>query len=127
MTGIRIPDGRRTKLNVSAAGVLNAAGGLVLQLPGPGAGERWEVTRLTILVTDSAGVLADDPMPRAYLYDGDAVPTNVLDSTYVGAQNASDFATPHVLEPDEYLTLEWTGGLAGARAAATIAGARVTV
>lgn len=77
----------------------------------------WLISRLTVSATGPS-----DPMPAAYVYEGDENPANLLDATWTGTQDVSDFGTPHQLDEAEYLTVVWTGGTAGETATARLIG-----
>lgn len=78
----------------------------------------WEVTRLTIRVTGT-----NNPMPRCYSFSGSPIDSNLMSTTYVGAQNTDDFSGgTHLMRDGEFLTVRWEGGVPGASATARIMG-----
>lgn len=94
-------------LDDAATGQLDGSGAGLVRLGPRRPGQLWRVTGAAIQCD------ADDPMPRAYLYRGPAVPGNQLANTYTGAQNSTDLPSV-VLRFGEVLTAQWLDGLAGA-------------
>lgn len=119
MTGplIQVGASGAAKLNKSQSAKLNAAGRAEVTIGPVPAGARWLVTRMTVFVTGS-----NNPMPVCFVYEGTEMPSNLVDSTYTGGQDVSDFGTPWPLEEQESLLFVWTGGTAGTTATARILG-----
>jgi hypothetical protein len=105
------------KLDRSGAVVLDAAGGGRVEIGAVPAGQVWAVTRMTVACTGT-----NNPMPVCKVYDGFEAPQNLIDATYTGGQDVSDFPTPHVLQQDQGLLFVWSGGVAGTRATARLVG-----
>jgi hypothetical protein len=108
-------------LTISANVVLDANGNGSVELGPVPASRAWAVTRITVSCTGT-----NLPMPVANVYDGPPNPANLLDATYTGGQDVSDFGTPYILDQQESLTVEWVGGVPGETATARLIGQQVT-
>lgn len=96
---------------------LNAAGVGEVELGPVPPNQIWLISRMTVFVTGTTV-----PMPSCSVYDGPASPGNLVDATWTGAQDVSDFGTPYVLEANESLLFRWEGGTPGAIATARLVG-----
>lgn len=115
---------RQPDLLVSGGGKLNATESVTLDATGAGqlelrvdGGQVWTVQRMTVSCTGPT-----DPMPSCYVYDGPAADAYLIDATWTGTQDVSDFGTPLELLDGEYLTFRWTGGTPGEVATARLVG-----
>lgn len=104
-------------LTRDASVTLNAAGGGFVELGPVPSGQVWLVTRVAVSCTG-----ANNPMPTCQVYDGPAVAPNLIDMTYTGGFDASDFPTPLVLSTAEYLTFVWANGTVNQVATARLVG-----
>jgi hypothetical protein len=106
------------RLDRSGSVVLNAAGAGTVQVGPVPAGQEWELQRMTVFCTGS-----NNPMPVCKVYDGVAGnEANLIDATYTGGQDVSDFGTPYLLQQQESLFFVWSGGVPGAMATARLIG-----
>lgn len=110
------------RLDVSGQVTLDAQGNGELELGPVPPRAQWLVARITVSVTGPT-----DPMPSCTVYDGTAHPSNLLDATWTGAQDVSDFGTPYPLEDGDRLTFRWEGGTPGTVATARLAGRQALV
>lgn len=107
-----------SRLSISGQVTLDASGAGALELAVPAA-TVWSIQRIAISCTGPT-----DPMPACYVYDGPANDANLLDATWTGTQDVSDFGTPLELYAGEFLTFTWTGGTPGTVATARLIGRR---
>lgn len=107
-----------SRLSISGQVTLDAAGRGALELSVP-ASTVWMVQRIAISCTGPT-----DPMPSLYAYDGPENDANLLDATWTGTQDVSDFGTPLELYAGEFLTFVWVGGTAGTVGTARLIGRR---
>lgn len=107
--------------SISAARValdINGNGSVVLG-PVP-AWEVWTIARVVVMTTSTPA----DEIPEAVVYYGSAEGGRRLDSTYTGNSDTADFATPIELAAGYFLTVAWSGGVAGSTAVAELYGQR---
>lgn len=103
----------------SARVALNGSGdGSVTLGPVP-AWERWTLARFVVATTGTG-----DEIPEAVVYQGTAEGGRILDSTYTGNADTSDFSTPIDLPAGHFLTVVWSGGNPGATAVCELYGSR---
>jgi hypothetical protein len=102
-------------LNVSGDAVFNAAGVAELELGPVPPSQVWQITRMTVSATSTL-------QPTCSVYDGAAVPANLMDATRTGNQDVSDFGTPYQLQTAESLLFRWEGGTPGAVATGRLVG-----
>lgn len=104
-------------LDEAASVVLDAtgAGTVVLQ---PDSFRTWTVT--SINVRTSQGVTAT-PVPQATVYLGDASPGQIVAQTWMG-NRATAGGSPLVVQPSQRLIVEWTNGVPGSTATASLYG-----
>lgn len=120
MAGQPIQVGGGGRLDRSGTVILGATGAGDVELGPVPPGQVWLISRMTVAVTGTT-----NPMPTCSVYDGPPNAASLIDATWTGAQDVSDFGTPHELQPNESLLFRWTGGTPGARATARLIG-RVT-
>lgn len=109
---------------ISGGGRLNESGQVTITADGAGelelrvpAGRAWTVQRMTVSCTGPT-----TPMPSCFVYDGPPNDAYLLDATWTGTQDVSDFGTPLELGEGDYLTFRWTGGTPGEVATARLVG-----
>lgn len=116
MPDILITGGGRLGPNAGGQVVLDANGEGTVEVRVPG-GQVWTVQRMTVSCTGPTS-----PMPACYVYDGPPSDAYLLDATWTGTQDVSDFGQPLDLVDGDYLTFHWTGGTAGETATARLVG-----
>ncbi len=104
-------------LNQAASAAFNAAGVAQVELGPVPPGQVWLITRMTVSTTGT-----DNPMPSCSVYDGSVAAQNLIDATYTGSQDVSDFGQPYILQPAETLVFRWEGGTPGLIATARLVG-----
>lgn len=107
------------QLHDSASVTLDANGYGTVRL-GPGRhGVRWTIRRITVQTS------TDTLVPIAKVYRGLPGAAAFVSGTFVGSFDADD-ALNQELDHGEFLTVEWSGGDAGAVATATWTGEEET-
>lgn len=107
------------QLHDSARVTLDAGGAGTVQF-GPGRhGVRWVIRRITVQTS------TDTLVPVAKVYRGMPGASSFLTGTFVGSFDVDDGLTER-LNHGETLTVQWTGGDAGAVATATWSGDEIT-
>lgn len=109
------------RLDSFATVTINSAGVGTVSIPVP-RGERWHVTRYTVLTNQSPTATV---MPIATLYVNQVSDAYAVDSTYTGARDAGDGDI--WLEGGETLLCQWTGGIAATIATLSIVGTKELV
>jgi len=104
-------------LNEAKNVVLDSNGNGTVQIGPAKANERWRVR--TVAVSTSTAV----KVPTASVYTGYLAPGNLIGGTYTGSNDSTDVDVE--LGPGSFLTVQWTGGDAGARATVSIYGDRL--
>lgn len=104
-------------LNASGSATFDAAGNAQVEIGPVGPAQVWLITRMTVSTTGPS-----DPMPACYVYDGAPHPSRLIDATWTGTQDVSDFGQPYVLLAAESLTFRWEGGTPGETATARLVG-----
>lgn len=107
------------KLDRSAKVILSAAGGGSVEIGPVDAGTVWLVTRMTVNCSGT-----NNPMPTCKVYDGPETPGNLIDATYTGGLDASDFPGGLLLSAAQSLLFVWAGGVPGSLAVARLVGAQ---
>lgn len=74
----------------------------------------WHCDRLTVRA--SAGT------PQARVYRGDPSDVTLVDGTYSGALDTSEYGGTLVMQAGEYLTVAWSGGTVGSSVSARLEG-----
>lgn len=117
-------------IQVTGGGPLDVAGHVTLDANGNGDLElgpvppraQWLLSRMTVHVTGPTA-----PMPTCTVYQGSPHPSRLLDATWTGAQDVSDFGAPYPLEDGDRLTFRWEGGTPGETATARLIGRQLLV
>lgn len=104
-------------LNVTASADFDAGGAAQVELGPVPPGQVWLITRMTVSTSGPT-----NPMPSCNVYDGSVAAANLIDATWTGAQDVSDFGQPYILQTAESLIFRWTGGTPGERATARLIG-----
>ena len=104
-------------LSQAGSAEFTAAGVAQVELGPVPPGQVWLITRMTVSTSGS-----DDPMPTCSVYDGSVSAQNLLDATYTGSQDVSDFGQPYILQSAESLVFRWEGGTPGEKATARLVG-----
>lgn len=103
-------------LNTAGQVTLDASGNGRVQLS-PSFNETWFVTNAAIYVSSA------NQIPQCLLYVGaDTIPQNVVDTTFVGNQNASNRAGNYPITQGESIFAVWSGGDPGATATMSLIG-----
>lgn len=87
----------------------------------PSGTEKWLITRYAVHVDQP---LNSTKMPICSLYQDSPDPSNLLDATYTGAQDAGDFTTPLILEKGQPIYVVWTGGISGTSGVLSLTGTK---
>lgn len=107
----------RGQLTRDASVVLDANGNGQASLGPVPAGQVWSVTRITVSCDGT-----NNPMPRCQVYDGPATPGNLIDATYTGGLDSSDYPNALTLQIADELLFVWTGGVPASVATARLVG-----
>lgn len=102
-------------LFLSESGIADANGRAVARISNLVAFEWWKVTRWTVSSTSTAET-------EARVYRNHESPSNFIEGTYSGRQDASD--TNQVIGSGEHLVCVWSGATVGSRCVFTINGER---
>lgn len=113
-------DGRvSARLDTGASATVDAAGRAEVVLGPVPPGVRWMLQRLAVRLSSSSATSS----PEVRVYTGPERADGLLDGTYSGAQDFSDFGGDGLqLDTGDYLTVVWTGADVGVVGTATIAG-----
>lgn len=114
-----------TPISPTAGGNLAQGGSVTLDADGAGELELgpvppnqvWLITRVTVSCTGPT-----NPMPTCSVYDGPPSPGNLVDATWTGTQDVSDFGQPYILGVNESLLFRWERGTPGEVATARLVG-----
>ncbi len=104
-----------SQLNEFGQVVLNASGNGTATV-GPNGYEKWNVTKMTVLVSSNT------KEPTAIVYLGSVAPQNSIDTTYTGSADSSD--TSIVVLPNQNILCVWAGGDSGATATISLYGTK---
>ncbi|MFJ6530879.1 hypothetical protein ACIQMZ_37235 [Streptomyces longwoodensis] len=96
---------------------LNASGGGVVTFQ-PDAFRTWTVTAINVRTDQGVTVT---PVPQCTVYLGDRSPGQIVAQTWMG-NRATAGGSPVVVQPSQQLIVEWTGGVPGSRATASLYG-----
>lgn len=99
----------------SESGIADANGRAVVRISNLVAFEQWTVTRWTVSSTSTAET-------EARVYRDQESPSNFIEGTYSGRQDASD--TNQSIGSNEHLVCVWSGATVGSRCVFTINGER---
>lgn len=102
-------------LFLSESAVVDASGRAVARISNLVAFERWTVTRWTVSSTSTTET-------EARVYRNQESPSNFVEGTYSGRQDASD--TNQAIGSGEHLVCVWSGATPGSRCVFTINGER---
>lgn len=109
------------RLIATGTGTLDAAGEVSVTLPAVPAWETWMLGRLTVDTRDGDGL----NIPRCTIYEGSEAGGVILDDTYTGNSDVSDFSTAIELPAGMFLTAVWSGGSLGEIARVQLYGERI--
>lgn len=112
--------GATYNLNEFAEATLNASGAATVFVA-PGSYEKWTITRIAVTTTDP---ITSQNVPEANIFLDSPGAANFLEGTYSGNKDSSD--TNIVLERNQRLYCQWSGGNSGSVATFSIFGERTT-
>lgn len=97
--------------------VLDASGNGQVTFQPPGY-RTWNVTAINVRTDQGVTVT---PVPQATVYLGEATPGQIVAQTWMG-NRASAGGAPVLVQPSQRLIVEWTNGVAGSTATASLYG-----
>ena len=105
------------QLDEFAPVVLDASGNGAVQFQ-PDAFRTWTVTSINVRTSQAPAVT---PVPQCTVYLGDRSPGQIVAQTWMG-NRATAGGSPIVVQPSQLLIVEWTNGVPGSTATASLYG-----
>ena len=103
-------------LDEFAATVLDASGDGTVTFQPPG----WQTWNVTIINVRTDQAIDAAPVPQATVYLGDRTPGSIVSQTWMG--NRAPATGQLLVQPSQLLIVEWTNGIPGSRATASLYG-----
>lgn len=105
------------QLDQAASVVLDAEGyGQVIFQP-----DSWQTWTITSINVRTDQGVTETPVPQATVYLGDVSPGQIVAQTWMGNRGSAD-GSAVVVQPSQRLIVEWTGGVPGSLATASLYG-----